>query len=110
MSFRYASQKFDQARSNLMLPHSQGEAQAIAHAFRECSAGLEDIDRSKLDDNAAAMVRKLEDLMSTDGLRDPTREGLHVVKARLLNQDDKIQLSGLVDNLAHWFDHQAQSE
>lgn len=104
--FAYAAEKFSTARRNLMLPHPKGEAQSIMHAFHECSLGLDDIDKSKLDENAATRVRKLEQLMDTSGLEDPDEEGLWVVKARQLTIDEKIELSGLIDELAHWFDRQ----
>jgi hypothetical protein len=42
--------------------------------------------------------------MDTSGLADPNGEGLWSVKARLLNEDEKIELSQLIDDLAHWFD------
>lgn len=103
MSFSYAAQKFASARSALMLPHPQGEAQSIASAFFECSLGLDRLDWVLLDDDAKKWLGDLEQLMSTSGLEDPHREGLYVLKARMLSVDDQFLLSNAVDELQCWF-------
>ena len=103
MSFRYAAEKFASARSVLMLPHPQGEAQSIASAFSECRQGLDRLDRTAMDYDSLTWIRELENLMSTSGLDDPHKEGLFVLKARKLSEDDQFQLSSVVDELAHWF-------
>ena len=87
-----------------MLPHTKGEAESIMLAFHECSLGLHDLDRDDLDENARDWVRKLEELMNTDGLNDPSDRGLWKVKAEQLSNDEKTGLSRVVDELAHWFD------
>lgn len=104
MRYSYQAEKFAQARRNLMLPHTQGEAQAIAGAFHECSLGLHGFDRTLLDQNSTLWVNQLDSLMDTNGLTDPSGQGLWAVKASRLTSDDKIQLSHVVDELAHWFD------
>jgi hypothetical protein len=104
MKYSYPAEKFSVARHCLMLPHPKGEAESIMHAFHECSLGLHDLDRDGLDDNARKWVRKLEELMSTDGLDDPSGRGLWVIKAERLSINDKIELSRVVDELACWFD------
>lgn len=103
MKFAYQAEKLSAARSSLMLPHPQGEAQSIAHAFHECSLGLHELNEDQLDDNARSWVRRLKELMSTDGLRDPDGRGLWAVKAEDLGVDEKYELSRIVDELAHWF-------
>lgn len=103
MSFSYAAQKFASARSALMLPHPQGEAQSIASAFFECMKGLDRLDRTHLDDDSRKWIGELENLMSTSGLEDPRREGLLLLKARTLSVDDQFQLSSVVDELSSWF-------
>lgn len=103
MSFSYAAEKFASARSALMLPHPQGEAQSIASAFFECHIGLDRLDRSLLDDDARKWLNELDLLMSTSGLEDPHREGLHLLKARMLSVDDQFQLSSVIDELQCWF-------
>ena len=105
MRFSYQSEKFSAARHALMLPHSRGEHESIANAFHECKLGLHNFDRTQLDDNARSWVEKLDALMDTTGFTDPHREGLWAVKAKTLSNDDKINLSSLVDELAHWFDY-----
>ena len=104
MKYSYPAEKFSTARRCLMLPHTSGEAESIMHAFHECSLGLHDLDRDDLDENARDWVRKLEELMNTDGLNDPSDRGLWKVKAEQLSNDEKIELSHVVDELAHWFD------
>lgn len=105
MRFSYQAEKLSSARSALMLPHTGGEHESIAGAFHEISLALHKFDRSQLDDNATIWVRKLDALMDTTGLSDPNKEGLWAVKAKTLSDDDKIELSHVVDELAHWFDH-----
>ncbi|EGH44753.1 hypothetical protein PSYPI_21235, partial [Pseudomonas syringae pv. pisi str. 1704B] len=103
MSFSYAAEKFASARSALMLPHPNGEDQSIATAFFECRQGLDRFDRSQFDESSSIWIRQLDQLMSTDGLEDPDRQGLFLVKARKLSVDDQIQLSTVVDELQFWF-------
>ena len=103
MSFGYAAEKFESARSVLMLPHPQGEDQSIASAFIECRHGLDRLDRNNLDDDSRRWIGQLEKLMSTTGLEDARGEGLFILKARTLSIDDQVQLSSVVDELAHWF-------
>ena len=64
------------------------------------------VDRDALDDDARKWVRELNELMNTDGLEDPTKKGLWVIKAETLTTDDKIKLSHIVDELACWFDRE----
>ncbi len=105
MKFSYQAEKFSVARSALMLPHPRGEHESIANAFHECSLGLHQFDRSRLSDDANQWVGKLDALMETKGLSDPNGEGLWAVKAKTFTDDEKIELSRLVDELAHWFDY-----
>ncbi|WP_236446649.1 hypothetical protein, partial [Pseudomonas syringae] len=71
--------------------------------FFECSQGLDRFDRSQFDESSSIWIRQLDQLMSTDGLEDPDRQGLFLVKARKLSVDDQIQLSTVVDELQFWF-------
>lgn len=104
MSFTYQAEKFSSARSALMLPHFSGEHISIANAFHEISLALHQFDRSQLDDSATSWIKKLDSLMDTEDLSDPNQEGLWAVKAKTLSEDDKIELSMVVDELAHWFE------
>jgi len=110
MKFSYPAEKFSVARSNLMLPHSNGEASSIAHAFHECSLGLHELDRDELEEVAADWVRKLEELMDTTGIADPDERGTFAVRAEQLSVDQKIELSRIIDELAHWFERENRDE
>lgn len=104
MKYSYPAEKFSVARSSLMLPHPRGEAASISNAFHECSLGLHELDRQDLDDSAAQWLRQLDDLMNTDGLDDPHGKGTWMIKAEQLDEDQKVELSRIIDELAHWFD------
>jgi hypothetical protein len=106
MDYSYQAEKFSNARRSLMLPHAQGEDLSIAHAFHECSLGLHDLDLASLDDDPRAWIIALEGLMDTTGLADPRVIGTWAVKAGSLTTDQMIELSRIVDELAHWFDRQ----
>ncbi len=99
----YLAEKFSIARSILMLPHSRGEEESIAEAFHTCRSLLHTLDRDELDEDARGLVRKLDDLMNTDGLSDPSGRGLWLVKAKKFSTDEKLELSSTVDALADWF-------
>lgn len=103
MGFNYAYEKFSQARRCLMLPHPQGESASIATAFDLCSRGLMNLNNSDLSENARHDLDKLNALMDTTGLSDPNGVGLDRVKAETLNQEQRLQLSQCVDELANWF-------
>jgi hypothetical protein len=104
MKYHYAAEKFSAARRYLMLPHPQGEAEAIMRAFHECSLGLNNLDKKGIDEYAVNLIEKLEEFMNTDGLNDPNRSGLWTIKAEQLSIDDKMAVSRLVDELAYIFD------
>lgn len=110
MSLSYADEKFSNARRMLMLPHSQGEAASIADAFHECRFGIHDIDRKKLrrscDENTQRWLAELETLMDTTGLTDPHDVGLLLVKARLLIESQRYDVSRLIDELASAFNRE----
>lgn len=103
MTSSYQYEKLSSARSALMLPHPHGEAESIAHAFHECQLGLDHLNRDELDDYAREWVSKLENLMDTSDLSDPTKKGLWEIKAETLSVEDKFELSHVVNELAHWF-------
>ncbi len=105
--FAYPSEKFSVARSTLMLPHPRGEAASITDAFRSCSLGLARVDKNTLDDDARRLVMDLDDLMNTDGLEDPDgKKGLWMVKAETFTDEQKSQLSLIIDSLAVFFKSQ----
>jgi hypothetical protein len=103
MIYGYQSEKLSAARSALMLPHPDGEATSIANAFHLLHLAFHRMDESGLDDNARIWIRKLKELMDTNGLVDPDSVGLWRIKAQQLGTDEKVELSRCVDELAHWF-------
>ncbi len=106
MKFSYEAEKFSVARSALMLPHLEGESKSIYHAFNACSLGLDNLDRKLLtDDNAIKNVSKIEELMDTSGLTDSEDKGLWKIKAELLSEEEKYDLSTAVDELASYFSY-----
>lgn len=109
MKYSYPAEKFNRARSCLMLPHSRGEAASIAEAFHECRLGLHDLDTSGIDDTADSWIRNLDDFMDTSSISDASDVGHWQLKAELFSTDQKIELSRVIDELAHWFDDQNHS-
>ena len=110
MKFTNASEKFATARRSLMLPHIEDETTSIADAFTECSHGLHELNADDLDDGARESLRKLKELMETTGLADPSLGCLYTMKAGLLTQDQKAELSREIDYLANWFDAQSREQ
>lgn len=103
MKFSYQAEKLSIARRALMLPHPDGEAASIAGAFSEISHALHRFDRSQVTDEVRDWLRKIDSFMDVTGLSDTTGEGLYMVRARSFTTDEKLELSSLVDELAHWF-------
>jgi hypothetical protein len=106
MKFGYQLEKFSAARSALMLPHPRGESESIASAFHACSLGLHGLELDSLDDNVRDWIRKVEAFMDTAGLSNPDGRGLWVIKADSLTEEQKFELSRVVDELAHYFDRE----
>jgi hypothetical protein len=103
MKFRYQAEKFADARRALMLPHTHGEHKSIANAFHDCELALDQVAKDHLDDNARLWIQTLEEFMNTSGLSDPHGVGLWSVKAQEFSVDEKLTISRIVDELAHWF-------
>jgi hypothetical protein len=110
VKYPYQAEKFAKARRALMLPHPIGQADSIARAFHECHLGLHRLDRRQLDDNARDWLVKLDRCMDTSGLADRHSKGLWQIKAETLTESEKMGLSQIVDELAHWFDDQYHDE
>jgi len=104
MKFMYQAEKLSAAMRSLMLPHPQGEAESIMHAFHNCSLGFHDLHDKDLDDNARSWVATIKELMDTTGIDDPMGRGTWLIKAERLTEDQRCELSNAVDELAHWFD------
>ena len=105
--FAYQSQRLNQARSSLMLPHPRGEEQSIADALHSCSLAFNKLNMAQVPDlNATDWIQKIRDYMDTTGVTDQTSEGTFVHKARQMTQDERMEFSRIVNDLAHWFDHE----
>ena len=108
MTNSYQTQKFAAARSALMLPHPNGEAESIAIAFHEIHHALHQFDRSRVNDGSAIKWLDVVDaLMDATGIVDPDGQGLALLKARRLTTEEKFGLSKAVDELAHWFQRES---
>jgi len=109
---RFESQAEDlsKARRALMLPHLRGEAESVAEAFRVCSASFHHLNPKDLDDAARGWFTKITEFMDTSGVQDPDRRDKQVVKAEGLSDDQKFELSRVVDELAHWFERRSLEE
>lgn len=110
MQYGYQSEKLSAARSSLMLPHPQGVEASIASAFHACALAFHEFDESGLDDNARSWIAKIKGFMDTTNISDTSGAGTWVVKARTLTTDDQLELSRVVDELAHWFHRKFWSE
>jgi len=104
MEYGYQAEKMSVARRALMLPHTGGIEVSISYAFMECANAFHRMDESGLDDSAREWVTTIKNIMDTSGLEDSAGQGTFLVKARLLTQDQQLELSRAVDELAHWFD------
>lgn len=94
--YGYAAEKFSAARRGLMLPHPAGVAESINLALHECRLGLRQFDPSNLDETAADWVRRLEELMNTNGIDDPGGRGTMVIKAEGFSEAEMFEVSRLV--------------
>jgi hypothetical protein len=103
MKFGYQAEKFSAARRNLMLPHPQGEAQSIAGAFHECWLGLKDLQTDNLEEGVRNWLKKLKEFMDTSGIEDMSGRGKWELKAEQMTEEQKLDLSRVIDELAHWF-------
>jgi hypothetical protein len=86
-----------------MLPFPQGESHSISLAFHECYLGLKDLNREDLDSSAREWISKLEQFMDTGGIEDSSGRGTWAVRADKLTENEKIELSTIIDELANWF-------
>ena len=110
MKFRYPAEKFAAARSILMLPHPEGEVQALASAFSECDLGLHDISDDMLDDSARHWVETVNRTMDTTGIAEDEITGTYYRKAETLTVEEIFEFSKSVDELACWFEMRFYSD
>jgi hypothetical protein len=105
--FSYQSEKLSSARRALMAPHPNGEEYGFVTAFNHCHHGLAELDLNHVEDEDARLwIDSIWRLMSTEGVRRVTGEGLWVQRARQMTLDEKEEFSRAVAELASWFDAQ----
>ncbi|MFB9112071.1 hypothetical protein QSH39_014820 [Xanthomonas arboricola pv. corylina] len=99
------SVKFAVARSCLMLPHPAGEEASISEAMHNIMLALDGFQvPDDFNDDAARQLSELREFLNTKGLSDPLKEGLHTVRARGMDEDQRARFSHLVDELAWAFE------
>ena len=103
--FSYQTEKFSQARSALMAPHTWGEEKSFAEAFDYCTRAFTDFDVTRVkDENASRWIETIK------RLKDTTNEGTWVNRAYAMSLEEKREFSKAVDELADWFKRQLLSE
>lgn len=85
-----------------MLPHSQGEEQSIAEAFLNCDLAFQDLPEDDLDEHAREIIEAIKKFMNVENVEG--NDGKWVRKARTFDTDQKLELSRVIDELAHWFE------
>ena len=103
MSFFRAAQCFASAQDALTPPLPYSNAEAVKHAFNECSEGLSGVPRSELDPQALEWVTQLDLLMDYSTITVLPGKGGLPAKAELLGEADQKLLLQLVGNLQAWF-------
>lgn len=99
----YMSEKFNTARSYLMLPHEKGEAYSIMTAFHECNLGLMGYEGAGLEEDDKADLDKLLAFMNTDGIADDPVKGKWLVKAEGFCFEEKSEISRIIESLCYAF-------
>ncbi len=102
--FSYQEEKLAQARSTLMAPHPSGEDTDFASAFEFCSRAFHQFDVGQVGDHTArGWIHTIKKLMSTKGVIDTTGKGTFFHRAEAMTEDEKMEFSRAVDELASWF-------
>jgi hypothetical protein len=83
-----------------MLPHPRGEAESIATAFYECALGLQALPTEELDQEVQNWIKQLQAFLDTSGIEGSAEDGLWLLKAQQLTEEQKFELSGIIDELA----------
>lgn len=103
----YLSEKFNVARSFLMLPHPNGESQSIADAFHECHLAMTGYNGEGLSPDDQADFEKLRELMNTDFVPENPEKGKWFAKAETFTLDQKFEVSRVIDALANAFSRES---
>jgi hypothetical protein len=101
-NFGYQAEKFRSAVYALMLPLSNGEAEAIARACQHCSLAFQDLDRDDLDESASEWAQRIDEFMAMDN-SGPDPHARWLVRAEQLSAEQKFELSMCIYELNAWF-------
>jgi succinate dehydrogenase flavin-adding protein (antitoxin of CptAB toxin-antitoxin module) len=104
----YQSEKLNQARRALMLPHQKGEAASIAAAFLEIDLALHHFDETTVESYARDKIQRLRQIMDTSAKQHGSETGAWTAKAKGFSFEEKLEVSNLVDQLAWWFGENAR--
>jgi hypothetical protein len=103
--FMYPSEKLNDARRALMLPHPLGEADSLVRALEACERALHGGELKAVeDDDVRRWVGIIERARDTTGLEDTNGQGLGKAKAERMTQEEEFEFSSAVDELASWCD------
>jgi hypothetical protein len=105
----YQSEKLNQARRALMLPHVKGEAASIAAAFLEIDLALHHFDETAVESYAREKIQRLRQIMDTSQTQHGSETGAWQAKAKGFSFEEKLEVSNLVDQLAGWFGEQSRA-
>ena len=103
MKYGYTTERFFAARDAWAVASPDTEHLSVVSALRECRLGLHRMNRSKLDDDARALIYKLERYTDTAGFYDAGEESALTIKAKGMTPGEKTEIAALVDGLAKWF-------
>lgn len=106
MIYTYPAEKFSIARLTLMLPHPDGEHASLETALIECRLGLHRMNRAKLDQKIRSQIYTLECFMDSTGFSDADGHSAWTIRLKGLSDEEKSEISRLVDELAYWFGSQ----
>ena len=104
----YQSEKLNQARRALMLPHAKGEAASIAAAFLEIDLALHHFDETSVESYARDKIVRLREIMDISQKQHGSETGAWQAKAKGFSAEEKHEVSNLVDQLARWFSDNAR--
>ena len=101
--FGYAYEKLSKARSALMAPNFGHKNGSFASALFECDLALRHLNPDDIDNELArTLVRRIEEVLDTAGIDDPEGLGTLAIKLDRMRDNEKLQVSRAIDELASW--------
>jgi hypothetical protein len=108
MIYSFPAEKFSIARRALMLPHPDGQHASLETALTECRLGLHRMNRAKLDATIRSQIYTLECFMDSTGFSDADGDSAWTIRLKGLSDEEKSEISRLVDELANFFASQEE--